>query len=65
LEEDLILEGYAVEIARDGEAAIRRAPEEQLDLIRYFRSQYAFAVFMRVTRPSAPVSKVSSSPMAP
>jgi len=33
LEEDLTLEGYAVEIARDGETAIRRARKEPFDLI--------------------------------
>ena len=33
LEEDLTLEGYGVEIARDGEAAVRRAREGQFNLI--------------------------------
>jgi DNA-binding response OmpR family regulator len=33
LEEDLTLEGYGVEIARDGETAVRRAREGQFDLI--------------------------------
>ncbi len=33
LEDDLKLEGYEVEVARDGEAATRRAREEPFDLI--------------------------------
>ena len=33
LEEDLTLEGYGVEIVRDGEMAVRRARQQQFDLI--------------------------------
>jgi len=33
LEEDLTLEGYRVEVAADGETALRRAREERFDLI--------------------------------
>ena len=33
LEDDLRLEGYEVEVARDGEAASRRAREQPFDLI--------------------------------
>ncbi len=33
LEDDLRLEGYAVEVVRDGEAATRRAREEPFDLV--------------------------------
>src|SRR5713226_7205255 len=33
LEEDLTLEGYGVEIARDGDTAVRRAREGRFDLI--------------------------------
>ncbi len=33
LEDDLRLEGYGVELARDGESAVRRAREEAFDLI--------------------------------
>jgi DNA-binding response OmpR family regulator len=33
LEEDLTIEGYAVEIARDGETAVRRAREGQFNMI--------------------------------
>ncbi len=33
LEEDLTLEGYGVEIARDGDAAVRRARDGHFDLI--------------------------------
>jgi two-component system alkaline phosphatase synthesis response regulator PhoP len=33
LEEDLTLEGYGVEVVRDGEAAVRRAREGHFDLI--------------------------------
>ena len=33
LEDDLRLEGYGVEVARDGEAAIKRAREAEFDLI--------------------------------
>ncbi len=33
LEEDLMLEGYAVEVAADGEIAVRRARDVQFDLI--------------------------------
>jgi DNA-binding response OmpR family regulator len=33
LEEDLTIEGYAVEVASDGQTALRRAREEQFDLI--------------------------------
>ena len=33
LEEDLLIEGYGVEVARDGETAVRRAREESFGLI--------------------------------
>ena len=33
LEDDLKLEGYNVEVARDGETAVRRAKERRFDLI--------------------------------
>ena len=33
LEDDLTLEGYDVEVARDGETAVRRAQEHHFDLI--------------------------------
>src|SRR6185436_12134220 len=33
LEEDLSIEGYGVEVVRDGETAVRRAREGSLDLI--------------------------------
>jgi DNA-binding response OmpR family regulator len=33
LEEDLVLEGYGVEVAGDGETAVRRAREGQFDII--------------------------------
>jgi DNA-binding response OmpR family regulator len=59
LETDLKLEGYDVEVARDGESALRRAKEETFDLILLdlmLPRKDGFAVCREIRRGGIPVS---------
>ncbi len=59
LENDLKLEGYRVEVARDGDAALKRASEESFDLILLdvmLPRKDGFAVCREIRRSGLPVS---------
>ena len=59
LENDLTLEGYRVEVARDGDAALKRASEESFDLILLdvmLPRKDGFAVCREIRRSGLPVS---------
>lgn len=59
LENDLKLEGYEVEVARDGETALRRAREQSFDLILLdimLPRKDGFAVCREIRRSGLPVS---------
>ena len=59
LENDLKLEGYRVEVARDGDAALKRASEESFDLILLdvmLPGKDGFAVCREIRRSGVPTS---------
>ena len=59
LENDLKLEGYRVEVARDGDAALKRANEESFDLILLdvmLPGKDGFAVCREIRRSGVPTS---------